>query len=129
MDETKFCHKCGEKILKEAEICVKCGVRQHDINNANDKNINVTINPNASLNPSNSSWIATFLLCLFLGSLGAHRFYTGHIGSAVTMLLITLLLGWLGIGIIITGLWALIDFIVIICGNFTDASGNKITVK
>ena len=27
-EEMKFCSKCGKKILKEAEMCPKCGVRQ-----------------------------------------------------------------------------------------------------
>ena len=31
------------------------------------------------------SWIATVLLCQFLGTLGMHRFYTGRVGSNVYM--------------------------------------------
>jgi len=72
------------------------------------------------------SFVATTLLCFFLGTLGIHRFYTGKTGSAIAMLLITLLLGWLGIGIIITGIWALVDFIMIIIGNFKDANGQDL---
>ncbi|MBP3846760.1 TM2 domain-containing protein, partial [bacterium] len=67
----------------------------------------------------NTEWLATFLFCFFLGIFGAHRFYTGKTGSAVAMLLITILLGWIGIGVAITGIWALVDLILIACAKFT----------
>jgi TM2 domain-containing membrane protein YozV len=61
--------------------------------------------------------LPAFLLCLFFGIFGVHRFYVGKIGTGILMLLT---LGLLGI-------WTLIDFIVIIVGAFTDKDGNKIT--
>ncbi len=61
--------------------------------------------------------LPAFLLCFFLGYLGVHRFYVGKVGTGVLMLLT---LGGFGI-------WALIDFIMILCGAFTDKNGNKIT--
>lgn len=62
---------------------------------------------------STKSGNTTLLLALFLGIFGIHRFYVGKIGTGILMLLT---LGGLGI-------WALIDIIVIACGNFTDKSG------
>jgi TM2 domain-containing membrane protein YozV len=53
------------------------------------------------------------LLCFFLGCLGVHRFYVGKVGTGILSLLT---LGGLGI-------WALIDFILIVCGQFTDKEG------
>ena len=53
------------------------------------------------------------LLCFFLGSLGVHRFYVGKVGTGIAMLLT---LGGIGI-------WTLIDFIIILCGNFKDKYG------
>lgn len=62
------------------------------------------------------NWLTTLLLCIFLGSLGGHRFYTGKIGTAILMLVTC---GGCGI-------WTLIDLIMIIMGNFTDKDGNAI---
>ena len=61
--------------------------------------------------------LPAFLLCLFLGPLGAHRFYVGKIGTAILQIVT---LGGLGI-------WVLIDLIMIIIGSFTDKGGNKLT--
>ena len=66
---------------------------------------------------SNKKTLPTFLLCFFLGPLGAHRYYVGKIKSGVLQMLT---LGGLGI-------WSLVDFIQIIIGSFTDAEGKKIT--
>ena len=58
--------------------------------------------------------LVAVLLCFFLGALGIHRFYVGKIGTGVVQLLT---LGGLGI-------WAFIDFIMIIIGKFTDKDGD-----
>jgi TM2 domain-containing membrane protein YozV len=56
------------------------------------------------------SWLATVLLCQFLGTLGVHRFYTGRIVSGIFQLLT---FGGFGI-------WTLVDLIMIVSGDFTD---------
>jgi len=58
--------------------------------------------------------LVALLLCFFLGCFGAHRFYAGKIGTGIAQLLT---FGGLG-------LWAFIDFIMIIVGKFTDKDGN-----
>jgi TM2 domain-containing membrane protein YozV len=57
------------------------------------------------------------IVCFFVGFLGVHRFMVGKIGTGVLMLVT---FGGLGI-------WALIDFIMILMGKFTDKQGNAIT--
>nr|WP_232218750.1 MULTISPECIES: TM2 domain-containing protein [unclassified Corynebacterium] len=37
------------------------------------------------------SWIATLLLCFFLGSFGAHNFYTGRTTFGVSQLVLNIL--------------------------------------
>ncbi len=64
-------------------------------------------------------WLTTLLLCIFLGGFGAHRFYTGHTGTGVVQLLT------LG-GCIV---WAIIDLVQIITGNFRDANGQPLLKK
>lgn len=102
-DNEKFCSECGSIINAKAEICPKCGVRQTNI-------------ISSEVSEQRNRWITCLLLCWFLGVFGAHRFYTGHTGIAVIQLLT---LGGCGI-------WALVDFIIIIMGNFKDAQGNPI---
>ncbi len=61
-------------------------------------------------------WLTTLLLAIFLGSLGIHRFYTGHTTIGILQLIT---LGGCGI-------WALIDIIQIATGNFRDAQGREL---
>mgnify|MGYP000927571088 FL=1 len=95
-----FCRSCGAIIKKEAEICVKCGVRQK----------------NGSGSESNSNWLTTLIVTLFLGGLGVHRFMNGKIGTGILMLVTA---GGCGI-------WWLIDLIMVITEKFTDSNGNPI---
>jgi len=59
------------------------------------------------------SWIATLLLCLFLGALGIHRFYLGYTWQGIVQLLTA---GGLGI-------WTLIDLIRIITKDLQPKNG------
>ena len=106
LDNEKYCIECGVLINIKAEICPKCGVRQQ-----------LLATPlSAEIVEQRNKWITCLLLCWFLGVLGVHRFYTGHTALGVLQLLT---LGGCGI-------WALIDFIIIVSGNFKDAQGNPI---
>lgn len=51
--------------------------------------------------------VAAALLAFFLGIFGVHRFYLGRVGSGIAMLVLTCTL----IGIFVTSIWSLVDFI------------------
>jgi TM2 domain-containing membrane protein YozV len=63
--------------------------------------------------------VATILSALFFITAigGLHRFYVGKIGTGILMLIT---FGGLGV-------WALIDLIVLVTGNFRDRDNNRIT--
>lgn len=81
---------------------------------------------------SDKSKLAAALLCVFFGTLGVHRFYLGRVGSGLLMLFSTVIglfatVVFFGFGILsIVGIWAFIDFILILCDNLTDAQGRKL---
>jgi TM2 domain-containing membrane protein YozV len=63
---------------------------------------------------SSKSKMTALLLCIFLGTLGVHRFYVGKTGTGIVWLLT---LGVFGIGV-------LIDIIMLATGKFKDKQGN-----
>jgi TM2 domain-containing membrane protein YozV len=65
---TKFCSHCGAEIDFQAEICSKCGVR-------------------VSQPKSIKSRTTAILLALFLGGVGAHKFYLGQTGWGIVYLI------------------------------------------
>ncbi|MES2019217.1 MAG: TM2 domain-containing protein [Pseudomonadota bacterium] len=101
-----FCHNCGAEVGDKAVVCVKCGV-----------SLTGSTGSPAQIGPvSDKEWLVTLLLAFFLGFLGVHRFYTGHIGIGIVQLLT---MGGCGV-------WALIDFILIAVGSYTDAEGRQL---
>ncbi len=66
--------------------------------------------------------IVAALLAFFVGSLGIHNFYLGYTGRGVAQLCITVLT--LGLGAIISGIWAFIEFIMILVNrDYRDGEG------
>lgn len=104
---TNFCHNCGAQTVQGAAVCTNCGVA---LGNAPVNNV------------QGKSKLAAGLLGILLGSFGAHNFYLGNTGKAVAQLLITLLT--CGAGSVISGIWGLIEGIMILTGSInTDAKG------
>jgi TM2 domain-containing membrane protein YozV len=65
---------------------------------------------------SEKSRLVTFLMCLYFGFFGGHRFYVGKTGTGVIWLLT---FGCLGIGFIV-------DLIMIVTGSFYDKAGKPV---
>jgi len=97
-----YCYECGKKISDTARECPYCGAKCRG-------------------NGEKSALVAV-LLAFFLGSFGVHRFYVGKTKTGFAMLLISLTL----FGMLITGIWALVDIIFIVCGKFADKNGNEL---
>ena len=99
---------------------------------------------------SQKSFTVTGLLCFYLGALGVHRFYVGKIWTGILQIFL-FLMGAIGIilskhlliAIIIFRralpffylcalaviVWFVIDFILILCGIFTDKNGLPLKLK
>lgn len=97
-----FCRACGAKMHFTALACPQCGATQQGQQGS----------------MSQKRILPAALLCFFLGFLGVHRFYVGKIGTGILQLVT---FGGLGI-------WALIDFIVIVVGSFRDSDGHAINL-
>lgn len=96
---TSFCPNCGQPTAPGAAVCTACGCG---------------LVPAA--HPEAKSKLAAGLLAIFLGGLGIHNFYLGYTGKAIAQLI----LSCTGI----SAIWALIEGIMILCGNInTDAKG------
>lgn len=109
----KYCTQCGNEMVDQAVICVKCGCACAP---TKDDTASALAEAAEVNDFSEKEGVVTLLLAIFLGGLGIHRFYVGKTGTGIAMLLT---LGGCGI-------WSLIDIIVIAMGNFTDAQGKKI---
>lgn len=107
-----YCIHCGAEINDSAVVCVKCGC------SVTPKS-QIKMNPAMDPTVSDKDWLVTMLLCIFVGNFGVHRFFVGKIGTGIAMLLT---LGGCGI-------WTIIDFILIVMGNFTDEDGKFLKNK
>ncbi|MBV8802504.1 MAG: DUF4864 domain-containing protein, partial [Gammaproteobacteria bacterium] len=111
-----FCSHCGNSIEPNSHFCTKCGMKIESEMGLTEKEKGQVLT-SESISPK--SGITTLLLCIFLGTLGIHRFYVGKIGTGILMLLTC---GGLGI-------WTLVDLVLIASCNFKDKNGNVLIFK
>ena len=117
-----FCKNCGKEIEDGAKFCPSCGATQEVANHEHSSPAPVPRwegADEAKGKSSSKSRLIAALLAFFLGWLGIHRFYVGKVGTGILQILTC----WCFIGEI----WALIDFIFILCGNFKDKQGLLLT--
>ncbi len=119
--ENTFCRFCGSKISAESVICPCCGRQVKELSSGSSGNGSIVINNNNNNNASSSAgasasssaaasasssskkqsegklcnkWTA-WILCVFFGLFGAHKFYEGKSGMGIVYLCT---LGLCGIG-------------------------------
>ena len=96
-EKTKFCKFCGQKISEDAVICIHCGRQVEQLKNEQSQVIvnNTNVNKNTGGHGrAKNKWISLFL-CIFLGYIGAHKFYEEKAGMGVLYLFT---FGFFGIG-------------------------------
>ena len=105
-----YCHNCGKELAPGAAVCLACGVAAAPQAQKSDKNK-----------------LVAALLAFFLGGLGIHNFYLGYKGKAIAQLLLSLI-GWIiVIGPLVAGIWALIDFVMILVDKIPDSDGKPLS--
>jgi TM2 domain-containing membrane protein YozV len=76
--------------------------------------------------------LITLLLWFFVGHFGAHRFYLGHVNTAVIMLVLYLI-GWATICLVVgwfalvaVWIWWIVDLIQILTGQLRPIDGSRL---
>jgi len=85
-----FCQNCGVETKANQEICVKCGVKLQNISNILTKS---------------KSKIAAGILGILLGGFGIHKFYLGYTVSGIIMLLVSIIGGFITLGVASGVIW------------------------
>jgi TM2 domain-containing membrane protein YozV len=113
---TFFCKHCGNQVISAAVICTSCGAPTG--NGAANVPMTVNINPLAYSN--RKSRVAYVLLAFFVGGLGIHNFYSGHIMSGLFKILLSFF------GFFTFGVTWLLNFVIVLiemCTVTQDSNG------
>lgn len=102
-----YCPNCGKPVTGETNFCPECRAPLKIANYQNQP---------ASNRTNEDRWLIALILCILVGSLGVHRFYTGNIVTGVLMLIT---LGGCGV-------WTIIDLIMIAANTYRDGNGNTL---
>ena len=106
--EPRTCQRCGHELVSDAVFCSRCGEPAGE-----RRRFEPTASDEIWEEASDRSRLIALLLCVFLGYLGAHRFYVGKIGTGILWLITG---GLFGVGYVI-------DAVLIAAGSFRDHLG------
>lgn len=102
-----YCPNCGKPVNEETNFCPNCGMPLKSISEPKPAKETVS---------DDDRWLITLLLCILVGSLGVHRFYTGNILTGVLMLIT---LGGCGV-------WTIVDIVMIAGNTYRDGDGKTL---
>lgn len=119
-----FCPSCGNNIQDNAKFCKHCGSKTDGSAAQQSPPSQSYQQPQQQYQqpmgqpyaPEGKDWLVTLLLCIFTGTLGIHRFYSGHTVTGIIQLLTA---GGCGI-------WVIVDLVMIITGSFKDSEGRDL---
>ncbi len=131
-----FCSNCGSQLEAGAAFCQNCGTSVTAGNVPPQTAPGYVQAPPPQAAPGyvqapppqipagyqQKSKIAAGLLGILLGALGIHNFYLGYTAKAVAQLLLSVLSGGLLIGI--SGIWGLIEGVMILTGSIAVDENN-----
>lgn len=107
----RTCPFCSKSISPTAKVCPHCG---------DDVSFGIEVTSGISGVPASQTIALTtksrgtfIILGVLLGLLGIHNFYAGYYGKGAAQLAITVVLGWVYIGIIITAVWVIIELFTV----------------
>lgn len=138
------CSDCGQEIGDE-KFCSFCGAYQRNTKTLTTSNSNVTNTNHATRTYSSNNLRTTAaILAFYLGTLGIHNFYLKNMAIGFIQLILGMLwiILWIygtflstnprmvfifrDLFLVISGNWAIIDFIRIVCGSMKDGNGKTI---
>ena len=120
-----LCQNCGAEIQPGTIKCAYCGAAVQP-SMAMPPSMSPSMAPSmpppamVPMGVEQKSKVAAGILGILLGCLGIHNFYLGFTGKAIAQLLITILT--CGYGALITGIWGLIEGIMILTGGISRDS-------
>ncbi len=97
-----FCCKCGARTLPHQVTCLNCGQNLSSQMIESDRNV----------------YIAA-ILAFLLGAFGIHDFYLGYTSRGVIKIVLTLLVATS----FISGIWSIVDLVLILTGKMGDSKG------
>ncbi len=127
------CANCGAAVPPNASRCLKCGsFVDPPASTPQPAQVPLSGEPappaqGPPVGEAVKSKLTAGLLGIFLGSLGIHRFYLGHVGIGVVQLLLTLVLSWVTCGITASAawIWGLVEGIMILTGGIDRDAQNR----
>lgn len=124
----KGCPSCGAAAPITADHCSSCGYRFIPVSSPPPGSHVPTYG-----SPDSGKLAVTLILWFFLGGLGIHRIYLGHIGTGITILILFLVsiplmcLCYIGlIPLIAVCIWWFVDLILILTGALKPTDGTRL---